>query len=107
MGLPLSIFYAVPARADINDIYRYIAKDNPRAARDVVAAIEEAVELLSQYPYKSRKTRQRGMRAMPLSQYPYIIFFKIRRGELEVLHVLHGARRHPGFQEAASEFAHA
>ena len=104
MGLPLSISYAVPARAVIDDIYRYIAKDNPCAAREVAAAIEEAVELLSQYPHKSRRTRPRGMRALPLSQYPYIIFFKIRRGELEVLHVLHGARRHPGFQEAAAAF---
>jgi plasmid stabilization system protein ParE len=105
MGLPLSISYAVPARADIDDLYRTIAKDNLRAAREVVAAIEAAVELLSQYPYKSRRTRQCGMRALPLSRYPYIVFFKIRRGELEVLHVLHGARRHPGFQEEAAAFA--
>lgn len=102
---PLAIFYSVPARADIDEIYRYIAKENPQAARDVVSAIEEAVLVLGRYPRKSRRTRRRGMRALPLSRYPYIIFFKIRRGELEVLHVLHGARRHPGFQEEAEAFA--
>ncbi len=104
MGLPLSITYAVPARADIDGIYRYITQDNPRAARDVVVAIEEAVVVLSQYPRKSRPTRQRGMRALILGHYPYIVFFKLRRGELEVVHVLHAARRHPGFQDEARDF---
>lgn len=105
MNRPLSIIYAIPARADIDVIYRYIAEDNPAAARDVVAAIEDAVVLLSEYPHKSRRTHRRGMRALAMSDYPYIIFFKITRGELEVLHVLHGARRHPGFQEETLEFA--
>jgi plasmid stabilization system protein ParE len=105
MAGSLSVRYSAPALIEIDEIYNYIAKDNPLAAADVLAAIRESVDLLSRYPRKSRRTPRRGMRALPLSQYPYIIFFRLRRGELEVLHVLHGARRHPGFQETQHEFA--
>ncbi|MDE2183340.1 MAG: type II toxin-antitoxin system RelE/ParE family toxin [Alphaproteobacteria bacterium] len=84
---------------EIDEIYRYIAKDNPLAASDVLVAIRGAVEFLSHYPRKLRNTHRRGLRALPPSAYPYIIFYGIRRGDVEVVHVLHGARRHPGFQE--------
>lgn len=105
MKRPLRIYYTDEARSDISNIGAFIAQDNPIAAAKVLVAVEEAVELLSQFPSKSRKARQRALHALPLSRYPYIIFFKIRPGVLEVLHVFHGARRHPGFQEAAVEFA--
>jgi plasmid stabilization system protein ParE len=39
-----------------------------------------------------------------LSRYPFI-FFRIKDDELEILRIRHGARRHPGFQEAAAAFA--
>lgn len=48
--------------------------------------------------------RRRGMFALRLSRYPHIIFFRIRHGELEILHIRHGARRHPGFMEEAAAF---
>ncbi len=103
-GRPIPVCYTAPARSDIDGIYRYIATDNRLAALAVVAAIKEAVLLLSHFPEKSRKTRQRGLRALPLSQYPYIIFCRIRSDELPIVHVLHGARRHPGFPEEAAAF---
>jgi toxin ParE1/3/4 len=104
MAGPRPVRYSAPALSEIDAIFDYIAKDNPSAAADVLAAIAEAVELLALYPRKSRRTQQRGLRAIPLSGYPYIVFFKIKRGELEVVHVLHGARRHPGFQEELAGF---
>lgn len=97
--------YSTPALAEMVGIYRYIARDNPQAAFDVAQAIGESIELLRRFPEKSRKTDQKGLYAQPLVQYPYIIFFRVRAGELLIAHVLHGARRHPGFQEDASLFA--
>lgn len=105
VGGAFSVEYTGPARADIDAIYHYIAIDNPRAASAVVAAIHQTVEILRQFPEKSRHTRQRRLRAVPLSRYPYIVFFKIRQDKIFVVHVLHGARRHPGFQEEAAAFA--
>lgn len=101
----LCVRYSAPALVEIEEIYRYIARDNPLAAAGVLAAISESVDLLSRYPRKSRRSRLRGLRALPLSGYPYIVFYRIKGRELEILHVLHGARRHPGFQDDRPEFA--
>lgn len=100
----MPVRYSAPALREMSSIYRYIANDNPRAAADVAAAIEVAIDLLRHYSRKSRKTDRRSLRALPLSQYPYIIFYRIRSGELLIVHVLHGARRHPGFSEEAAAF---
>lgn len=105
MARPFSVRYAAPAIAEIDVIYEYIARDNPLAAANVLDAIADAIALVREYPYKSRRTGRRSMRAVVLGQYPYIVFFKIRRGELEILHVLHAAQRHPAFQEPAFAFA--
>jgi toxin ParE1/3/4 len=101
---PLAVQYAGNAHSDIESIFDYIAKDNPSAARKVLAAIEAEIERLSYFPWKSRKTDEEGIMARTLSRYPYIIFYRVERDALVILHVLHGARRHPGFQEAAAEF---
>ena len=105
MPYPIPVRYAAEAISDIDGIFNYIARDNPLAAEAVLAAIEDAVDLLCYFPRKGRKTRERGVKALPLSRFPYIVFYRVIEGELVVLHVYHGARRHPGFQEPDVEFA--
>ena len=105
MSKPLRVPYTDGALVDINDIETFIARDNPIAAAKVLVAIESAVELLIQFPEKSRMTHRRGLRALALRHYPYIVFFRLKPKVLEVVHVLHSARRHPGFSDAAATFA--
>lgn len=101
----MRVRYTDTALSDLRDIQTYISQNDPAAALKVGAAIESAVLLLCLFPQKSRRIRWRGERALPLSRYPFIIFFRIKGDELEILRIRHGARRHPGFQEAAAEFA--
>lgn len=104
MPISLPVRYAPAALAEIDGIYDYIARDNPSAAAKVLSEIRDAILLLSAFPEKARKMRRRGMFALPLSRYPYIVFFRVSRDEIEILHVRHGARRHPGFMEEAATF---
>jgi addiction module RelE/StbE family toxin len=97
--------YADSALKDLSDIHAYIARENVLAASRVVDAIIEAISLLSLFPQKSRRVRGRAVRALPLSRYPYVIFYCIQGKELRITHIAHGARRHPGFQEEAAEFS--
>lgn len=101
----LRVRYTETAISDLLGIHAYISQNNPGAATEVGLAIERAITLLSLFPHKSRKLRLPGWYALPVTRYPYIIFFKIKRDELEILHIRHAARRHPGFQEPAFEFA--
>lgn len=73
----LRVRYAARALRDIRDIRDFIARDNVAAASSVVEAITTAIALASLFPQKSRKVRGQKMRALTLSRYPYIVFYRI------------------------------
>jgi toxin ParE1/3/4 len=100
----MQIEYTGQFREELREIRDYIAKDDPVAARKVVTAIESEIELLGYFPWNGRKTDIAGVMARTLSRYPYIVFYRVEIDVLVALHVLHGARRHPGFQEERSTF---
>ncbi len=102
MRQPLPVRYAVEARSELDAIFRYIAEQNPVAASDVVEAVTDAVRMIAEYPRMGRRTCEGGAKVVALSRYPYLIFFKARRDHVQILHIRHGARRHPGFQEEAA-----
>lgn len=105
MDDPLTVEYTIQARTDLWGIRTYIAQNNPSAADRVLAVIDAEIELLRYFPWNSRRTDEEGVLARTISRYPYIIFFSVEGDLLVVLHVLHGARRHPGFQEGPRAFA--
>jgi toxin ParE1/3/4 len=88
------------ARADLNDIYDYIAKDSPQNAANFVAELVQAILNLQQLPhrypiYKSRRWSRRIIRRMPL--WPYQAYYNVngKQRRVEVITVRHGMRRQP------------
>jgi toxin ParE1/3/4 len=92
------------AYAQLAAIRLHIAADNPSAADRVVKRIEGLAALLAEYPDMGHKLRHRPERVMPVSPYPYLIFYRVVGDELHVLQVRHSARRRPMLQEEAAEF---
>lgn len=107
MSGPLKIRYAAKAFRDLQEIEAYIAFDSPAAARKVARAVQDTLSLLCLFPDKARRSTRNGVRAIPLSRYPYIIFYRVIGREIIVTRIFHAARRHPGFQEEQRPFAHA
>jgi plasmid stabilization system protein ParE len=107
MRKPLAVRFTLGARSDLNEIFRYIAADNPAAADAVLGAVREAAQMIADFPRLRRRTDERGVKALALGRYPYLVFFRVKRDQIDILRVRHGARRHPGFQEEAAEFIHA
>jgi|GEM_PF-282830 len=105
MSTSLRVRYTAKAFRDLEEINAYIALDNPGAAGKLLGAIEHGVGLLTLFPNKARRSSKNGVRALVLSRYPYIIFYRVVGRELVVTRVLHGARRHLGFREEAAVFA--
>ena len=48
--MPRRIELTRAALADFDDIYDYIARDNPRAAAQVLRSLDESIQLLSDQP---------------------------------------------------------
>ena len=83
------------AIADINKAYNYIAENNPSAASRIIEKIKKAVDALVRHPEMGRPGRVAGTREIIVPGTPFIVPYRIKAKRLEVLAVIHGARRWP------------
>jgi toxin ParE1/3/4 len=83
------------ALANLDAEAEYIARDDPAAAARVVQAITNAVDCLKQYPAMGRPGRITGTRELVVSDTPYIIPYRVRENEVEIVRVFHAVRRWP------------
>lgn len=92
----LTIKWTKPANLDLNDIGNYIFQDNPEAAVDVVLTIIDKVEtLLPHNPATGRQGRVSGTRELVIYKLPYIAVYWVKDGYLEILRIIHEARKWP------------
>lgn len=84
------------ALANLDAAGAYIAKDNPKAADETVQRIVDAIYLLAENPQIdiSRAGRVPGTRELIVDR-TYLVAYRVRRGELQVLRVLHAKQRWP------------
>ena len=73
----------------------YIARDNPAAADRVVQKIRATVNLLAEQPALGRPGRVPNTRELVISGTPYLVPYRVHGQVIEVLRVLHAARRWP------------
>jgi len=73
----------------------YIARDDPPAAARTVVRIFEAVEQLVMFPALGRPGRVVGTRELVVTGTPYIIPYRVRGDQVEILRVFHAARKWP------------
>ncbi len=90
----MKITFDPGARADLDDIFAWISKDNARAAFELIARIEARIGLLATpgIEHMGRSGLDQGTRE--LIEYPYIIVYEVfeSRAEIVVWSVVHGAQ---------------
>lgn len=81
------------ADEDLMGIWSYIATDNPKAADSLLDEIEDKFILLSEQPClgPARSDIALGLRYFPVGS--YLIFYREIANGIEVVRVVHGARR--------------
>jgi toxin ParE1/3/4 len=80
---------------DLEQIADYIAQDNPNAANRMVGRLWASVKILASHPETGRPGRVYGTRELVVRQTPFIIPYRIANSEIQILRVLHGARKWP------------
>ncbi len=91
----MDIIWLDRARREVIHIREYIAMDNPRVAQQVARRILEIAEKLRATPNIGRPGRLYGTRELVITGTPFIILYRVRDGVIEILRVIHGARRWP------------
>jgi toxin ParE1/3/4 len=83
------------ALANLNDLAEYIARDNPRAAAEMIDRIFAALDGLLAHPAMGRPGRVANTRELVVPKTPYILPYRVKGQYVEILRVFHGARRWP------------
>jgi addiction module RelE/StbE family toxin len=83
------------ALAALDGIAEYIALDSPAASRRIVGRVQDAVATLNRHPAMGRPGRVAGTRELVIPGTPLIVPYRVRDGSLEILAVIHVARRWP------------
>jgi toxin ParE1/3/4 len=91
----MDIVWLARAQRELIHIHDYIAADNPQAAVQVVRRVHGAVAQLGDTPEIGRPGRLPGTRELVVTGTPFIVPYRVREGAVEVLSVIHGARKWP------------
>jgi toxin ParE1/3/4 len=68
----------------------YLLERNPRAAADVLAAIIQSTVKLSRFPQIGVQLADTDFRVLTVVRFGYVIVYRIRNGEVEILNNHHG-----------------
>lgn len=78
---------------DLLDIWLFIAKDSIAAADRLIDAIEERCLLLADYPEIGPARPEIGPDIRALSVRDHLVLYRRTEGRVEIVRVVHGARR--------------
>jgi toxin ParE1/3/4 len=89
----MRVRFTPEAFADRERIFEYLRERSPSGARNVMASIRDAVNLLSEQPHSGYVTNDRAVRVRFVIRHPYKIFYRVRGEVVEIVHIRHTSRR--------------
>jgi toxin ParE1/3/4 len=91
----MDIVWRRQAERDLEHAFDFILQHNPRAARHLSDRIERRIEQLRGHPYMGRPGRVPGTRELIVAGTPYVVAYRATASQVDVLAILHAARRWP------------
>jgi len=84
-----------PALEDLERAHAYIAEERPSAAAEMLFHFERAIATLRRYPQVGRAGRVQGTRELVVARTPFILCYRVKRGNTDIVAIIHSARRWP------------
>ena len=81
-----------PARADLKEAVRYIARDKPSAAARFLQRIGDTIRMLASAPMLGEACDHIRQGLRRFSHGNYVIYYEVRSENVRFVRVLHGAR---------------
>ena len=92
----MRIRWTEKAGRQLDEIESYIAHDSPAAATRVIIDIIESARQLTRFPNSGRPGRKSGTRELVIVGTPYILVYRTRPAEIQILNVLHSSMKLKG-----------
>ncbi|MGL4369754.1 MAG: type II toxin-antitoxin system RelE/ParE family toxin [Spirochaetota bacterium] len=83
------------AFSDLENIAEYISKDSTESAQKVLSEIWRVVNLLESQPNRGHSGRVIGTRELYVFGTTYIVPYRIKNEEIQILRVFHSKRKWP------------
>jgi plasmid stabilization system protein ParE len=89
----MKIRYKARAVRHIKAIHDYIAQNDAAAAQRVLQRIEYSINGLLILPFSGRPGVVAGTRILVVPGIPYVVIYRLRQQDVDIIAVLHTARR--------------
>jgi len=83
---------APEARADLDEVYDYVAKESLSAADELIETFQERFRLLATQPLMGQARPELGRSLHSFTVGNYVIFYRPAEGGIEVAKIIHSAR---------------
>lgn len=80
---------------NLNEEAEYLAQDNPPAAQAIVTHVIKSVNQLANLPNLGRAGRVFGTRELIITDFSYIIPYRVKSEVVDILRVFHTSRKWP------------
>jgi len=91
----VKIRWTAVAADDLKSVHEYLSEHAPGRADAIINRILSSIDVLEQYPNLGRKGRLEGTRELVITGTPFIVFYRLQENQIEILGVLHAARKWP------------
>lgn len=91
----MTVVWLPRALRRLEQAHQYIAQDKPVVAIQTVRRVQECAERLREFPEMGRVGRVSGTRELVIPGTDFILHYRIRTDRVEILTIIHGARRWP------------
>jgi len=88
----LPLFISASAKADLLDMWTWIADIDPDAADGMLDRVQEVASKLSEWPEMGRAREELGEGVRSFVVGSHVVFYRIAAERLELVRVLHGRR---------------
>jgi len=91
----VKIRWTAIAAEDLKSAHEYLSESSLEKADAIIERILSSIDLLERYPNLGREGRIKGTRELVVTGTRFVVFYRLRHSQVEILSVLHAARKWP------------
>ncbi|MHB1557153.1 MAG: type II toxin-antitoxin system RelE/ParE family toxin [Isosphaeraceae bacterium] len=92
----MKVVWTRNATRELRSIHDYIAQNSQQYAQGVVDRITRRTRLLAQFPHLGPRVPEYDDEAIrEVLEHPYRVIYRIHKGRIQILSIVHGARPLP------------